>query len=116
MSEPSGQADERVNGSLAPARGPGGEFVTRGEKRKPATVERRRQLKERDYLRSVTAKVGREDIDAVAAAIVADAKGGESVDPKTCNAAREWLGKYLLGNARVALDDCDDMPAIVRRR
>jgi hypothetical protein len=62
------------------------------------------------------AEIGQDELATVAKRIVSDAKGTGDVDVKVVNAAREWIGKYLLGNARVALDDCDDLPAIVKRR
>ncbi len=84
------------------------------DERSHKTERNRRSLKERDYLRAIVAEIGRDELTAVARRIVEDAKG--DADVKVVNAAREWLGKYLLGNARVALDDCDDLPAIVKRR
>jgi hypothetical protein len=78
--------------------------------------QRQRSTKERDYLRSIVKRIGPAELTDVAARIVKDAKGDGDVDVKVVNAAREWIGKYLLGNARVALDDCDDMPGIVKRK
>ena len=105
---------------LTLARDSAGRFARPGETEAPVTAARReyrqRATKERDYLRAIVAKIGKQDLVGVASRIVADAKGGADVDVKVVNAARDWLGKYLLGNARVALDDCDDMPAIVKRR
>lgn len=119
-----GTENERANSpsgvGLVCARDSSGRFATTGEQpaasTKPRREQRQRALKERDYLRAIVAKVGRDDLVAVAAAIVRDAKGQDDADVKVVNAAREWVGKYLLGNARVALDDCDDLPAIVKRK
>lgn len=105
---------------IVSARDADGRFARQGEREHPTTPakreQRKRATKERDYLRSIVAIVGEEDIAGVAARIVKDAKGEGETDVKVVNAAREWIGKYLLGNARVALDDCDDLPAIVKRR
>lgn len=97
------------------ARGSGGRFLSDGEHRKPQTEARRRRRTERDYLRRVVDTIDLDDVEQIARRIVEDAKG-DDVDVKVVNAAREWLGKYLLGNARVPLDDCERRPAIVKRR
>ena len=91
-----------------------GRFLKDGEKSSPRTDRSKRALKERDYLRAIVDRIGRDQLVEIAETIVADAKG--DADVKVVNAAREWIGKYLLGNARVALDDCDDLPAIVKRK
>ena len=106
--------------SIVCARDSDGRFARLGDSEHPTTPakreSRKRATKERDYLRSIVKVIGEEDLAAVAARIVKDARGEGDVDVKVVNAAREWIGKYLLGNARVALDDCDDLPAIVKRR
>ena len=106
--------------AIVSARDSSGRFARLGETEALATPKRREQrhraTKERDYLRSIVAVIGEEDIAGVARRIVDDANGKGDTDVKVVNAAREWIGKYLLGNARVALDDCDDLPAIVKRR
>jgi len=113
MRQENDRAGTLARDRLARTRDNDGRFLKTGERRSPRTVANRKALKERDYLRSIVAEVGREDVVAVARAIVDDAKGKDDADVKVVNAAREWIGKYLLGNARVPLDDCDDMPAIV---
>ena len=101
---------------LVRARDADGRFLPTGEAPTDKTVANRRRLNERDYLRSIVAEVGREDVAEIARRIVEDAKGGGAVDVKVVNASREWVGRYLLGNARVSLDDCQRLPAIVKRR
>ncbi len=115
--------DRAIGGSdvpIGPARESDGRFARVDELEAPKTAGRResrkRATKERDYLRSIVAEIGENELAGVARRIVSDAKGQGDTDVKVVNAAREWIGKYLLGNARVALDDCDDLPAIVKRR
>ena len=95
------------------ARDTDGRWLADGE-RSQKTERNRRALKERDYLRAIVERIGRDQLVEIAETIVSDAKG--DADVKVVNAAREWIGKYLLGNARVSLDDCDALPAIVKRR
>lgn len=94
-------------------RGSDGQFLPEGEERKPQTQERRRRRTERDYLARVVDTIGTREIQEVVQSIVQDATEGE---PKVRTAAREWIGKYCLGNGRVPLTDIDAPPAIVRRR
>lgn len=104
-------------GGSACAREANGRFAPAGTEATPTTKHdeavRKRRLNERDYLNSIIAEVGRTDVAEIARTIVEDAKAG---DDKVRNAAREWIGKYLLGNARVSLDDCERQPAIVKRK
>ena len=120
MSTREERADPSSSVAIVPARDSTGRFATADDVEAPKTAGRREQrqraTKERDYLRSIVKVIGEEDIAGVARRIVSDAKGEGETDVKVVNAAREWIGKYLLGNARVALDDCDDLPAIVKRR
>ena len=95
------------------SRGAGGRFLPDGEHRKPATQARRRRRTERDYLRRVVEVFGEDDVEQIVQAIKADAIDG---DVKVRAAAREWIGKYILGGGRVPLDDIDRLPAIIRRR
>ena len=120
MSTEEKRADPGSEESIVCARDSDGRFARLGELEQPTTQgkreSRKRATKERDYLRSIVKVIGEDDLAGVARRIVTDAKGDGDVDVKVVNAAREWIGKYLLGNARVALDDCDDLPAIVKRR
>jgi hypothetical protein len=120
MSTEEKRADPGSDVDIVSARDSAGRFARLDELEAPSTAGRREQrhraTKERDYLRSIVKVIGEEDLASVAARIVKDARGDGDVDVKVINAAREWIGKYLLGNARVALDDCDDLPAIVKRR
>lgn len=97
-----------------------GRFACHGTEPASATVERRdrkRRLRtERDYLRRIVESFTESDALSIVEAIKADAIGGDGIDPKTTNAAREWVGKYLFGNARVPLRDIDRTPAIVKRK
>lgn len=99
----------------ARGRGAGGRFLPDGEERKPATEARRRRRTERDYLRRVVEDFDLDDLAAIVEAIKTDAIG-EGADVKVVNAAREWVGKYILGNAKVTLEDVNNQPAIVKRR
>ena len=104
---------------LTRARDTNGRFRPSDEEPKPHTKVARKSAKklrtERDYMRRIVETFDLSDIEAIVRAIKADAIG-ENADPKVVNSAREWIGKYLLGNARLALDDCESMPAIVKRR
>lgn len=117
MSTLNERAIAEARGGIACAREANGRFAPAGTEALPATKRdeavRKRRLNERDYLNSIIAEVGRTDVAEIARTIVEDAKAG---DDKVRNAAREWIGKYLLGNARVSLDDCERQPAIVKRK
>ena len=97
-----------------------GRFLRDGEEPAPKTAPRREAKKrlrtERDYLRRIVSVFGEDDVEAVVRAIRDDAVGKGETDVKVVNAAREWIGKYLLGNARVSLDDVQRQPAIVKRK
>lgn len=111
-------AEARVD--IGCARDAVGRFAPAGTEALPKTkrdeATRKRRLNERDYLNAIVAEVGRDDVARIARQIVADAEAAEDTDVKVVNAAREWIGKYLLGNARVSLDDCERQPAIVKRK
>lgn len=111
-----GRASAATRVGPARARDPDGRFLPRGARRTAKTERNRRRLNERDYLDSIVAEVGREDVARIARQIVADAEAKDDTDVKVVNAAREWIGKYLLGNARVSLDDVQRQPAIVKRK
>jgi hypothetical protein len=118
MSNTVSRAPSHAQSALTRARGKNGRFQA-GEKKHPTTEPKRKSAKrlrnERDYLRAVVAAIGSEDVKRVAAQIVADAESAD--DAKVVNAAREWIGKYLLGNARTPLDDLQHKPpGIVKRR
>lgn len=104
----------------ARTRDPDGRFLPRGARRTAKTernVEAAERLRtERDYLKRIVQVFGEDDVEAVVRAIRHDAVGEGDVDVKVVNAAREWIGKYLLGNARVSLDDVQRQPAIVKRK
>lgn len=106
--------------ALTCARDSKGKFAVAGDEPKPDTARNRATKKrlrnERDYIRRIVETFELDDVEEICAAVKRDAIGGGDVDPKTTNAAREWIGKYLLGNARVSLDDCERRPAIVKRR
>ena len=70
------------------------------DKRK-TQAKRKHQLTERDYLRAVTRMIKTDDIREVVGSLLTDAIDG---DEKCRNAAREWLGKYVLGNGKESLD------------
>ncbi len=115
------QEDRATTGpgaDIALARDPLGRFARAGDEEAPRTAtvrEGKKRLRtERDYLRRIVQVIGEDDIEAVVRAIRHDAVGGEDVDVKVVNAARDWIGKHLLGNARVSLDDVQRQPAIVK--
>ena len=104
--------------ALARARDSAGKFATDGNEAH-ADTPRRREDKvhvrtERDYMRRIVQEFSEDDIAAIIHSIKRDATG--DADVKVVNAAREWVGKYLLGNARVTLEDINNQPAIVKRR
>lgn len=102
------------------ARARDGRFVQTGEEPSPRTTvtraSKKRMLNERDYMRRIVETFTLDDIEKIIASVKRDAEGGADVDVKVVNASREWLGKYILGNARVSLDDCERRPAIVKRK
>ncbi len=114
MSTPGKRPIAAIQDPLARTRDHDGKFLPTGQRRTRKTESNKRRLNERDYLRSIIAEVNREDVAEIARRIVDDAKG--DADVKIVNAAREWVGKYLLGNARVSLEDCSRLPAIIKRR
>lgn len=103
--------------AIALARDPLGRFARTGEEEAPRTAavreSKKRLRNERDYMRHIVERFELSEMEDIVATIKADAKTG---DDKVRNAAREWIGKYLLGNARVSLDDCERQPAIVKRK
>ncbi len=109
-------AAARTQDRLPRARDTEGRWLPDGERPTAKTESNKRRLNERDYLSSIVAEVGRADVARIARQIVSDAEAKDDTDVKVVNAAREWLGKYLLGNARVSLDDCERRPAIVKRK
>jgi hypothetical protein len=114
------QADSGSGVASACARDPNGRFARVADVEAPRTPEVRRQKRrartERDYMRRIVAELTESDVATVVASIKRDAVGGPECDPKTVNAAREWIGKYVLGNARFQLGDLNSTPAIVKRR
>ncbi len=112
MTETVRAAAEPVDATYAPIRNTGGKFLPVEASDPPALkraklsarAKRRHSLSERDYLRGMTRELDTKDMRRVVAALVRDAVGGEDSDPKTTNAAREWLGKYALGNGKHSLD------------
>lgn len=75
--------------------------------------QRRSKNTERNYLAAVVQRITTDDIDDVVKAVLEDAKSG---DVKIRAAAREWLGKYVLGGGSMRLGDIDDPPVITRRK
>ena len=59
------------------------------------------------YLAIIVSEIGIEDVQAVARRAVEDAKDGDAK-------AREWLGKYVLGNGKLDLRDLS-RPSILKR-
>lgn len=106
--------------ALVSARDSKGKFARQGETEAKSTpgarVAKKRMRTERDYMRRIVQEFTEDDIAAIIDSIKRDATGDDDCDVKVVNAAREWVGKYLLGNARVPLSDVDDMPAIIKRR
>ncbi len=103
----------------ARARDGRGKFATDDEPHPQNELKReskRRLRNERDYMRRIVETFTLDDIEKIIASVKRDAEGGADVDVKVVNASREWLGKYVLGNARVSLDDCERRPAIVKRK
>lgn len=95
--------------SYVRARGTDGQFLPaeRGDSaalkraKRKSQSRRRHLLTEKDYLKSMARQLDTVDIRRVVASLVKDAVDGED---KRCNAAREWLGKYALGNGKHSLD------------
>ena len=106
-------AKERRRKSFVRARDEHGHFVAESGTPTAKTVKDRAYRTERNYLKSVVKAVGTNDVHAVAQAIVADALQG---DEKCRNAAREWLGKYVLGGGKVSLEDIAYPQVITKRR
>lgn len=73
----------------------------------------RRKRNERSYLKAVINKISDSDLEKVSAAIVADAIDG---DLKVRAAAREWLGKYVLGGGNVRPSDVHAPPVVRKSR
>ena len=74
------------------------------EKLKLRQKRQRHQLTERDYLKAVTRQLSTGAVSKVVLALIRDAEGKDDADPKNVNAAREWLGKYVLGGGKQSLD------------
>jgi len=72
-----------------------------------------RKRTERNYLRAVINKISSEDLEKVAAAVVKDAIKG---DVKIRAAAREWIGKYILGGGNVRPSDVYSPPVVRKSR
>lgn len=76
-------------------------------------IKRARKRNERNYLRAVISRITDDDIEKVAEAVVKDAING---DEKCRNAAREWLGKYVLGGGNVRPSDVEAPPVVRKSR
>ena len=84
-----------------------------GPREQARQLLRRRKRNERNYLRAVINKISDADIELVAEAVVKDAING---DEKCRNAAREWLGKYVLGGGNVRPSDVEAPPVVRKSR
>ena len=73
----------------------------------------RRKRNERNYLKAVINQISDDDIEKVAKAVVKDAIDG---DEKCRNAAREWLGKYVLGGGNLRPSDVEAPPVVRKSR
>jgi hypothetical protein len=73
----------------------------------------RRKRNERSYLAAVINRISTEDIARVSKAVVEDAIDG---DLKVRAAAREWLGKYVLGGGNVRPSDVHAPPVVRKSR
>jgi len=73
----------------------------------------RRKRNERNYLRAVINRITDSDIEKVTSAIIDDAIDG---DVKVRAAAREWLGKYVLGGGNVRPSDVHAPPVVRKSR
>lgn len=73
----------------------------------------RRKRNERSYLKAVINRISDSDIEKVSAAVVQDAIDG---DLKVRAAAREWLGKYVLGGGNVRPSDVEAPPVVRKSR
>jgi hypothetical protein len=73
----------------------------------------RRKRNERSYLAAVINRISTEDIEKVSAACVQDAIDG---DLKVRAAAREWLGKYVLGGGNLRPSDVLAPPVVRKSR
>lgn len=88
-----------ANGQFMPT-DPDSPAALRRAKRK-AQAAKRHINTEREYLKTLARALDHEDVHNVVLAVVRDAIDGEE---KCRNAAREWLGKYALGNGKESLD------------
>ncbi len=73
----------------------------------------RRKRNERSYLKAVINRISDSDIEKVSAAVVQDAIDG---DLKVRAAAREWIGKYVLGGGNVRPSDVEAPPVVRKSR
>ena len=83
------------------------------EARKKEMAAIRRKRNERSYLAAVINKISTADIERVSKAVVEDAVDG---DLKVRAAAREWLGKYVLGGGNVRPSDVHAPPVVRKSR
>ncbi len=90
-----------------PARGP----LPPGPTKKDERAMRMRH--EKDYLDAVRKAVSPEDITRIVKQIIADAEN--PADPRICNAARNWMGIYLLRGGRMLMSDINSPPVIEKR-
>lgn len=88
-----------ANGKFLPV-DPSDPATIRRAKRKELAAKRHIRT-EREYLKTLARALDTEDVHNVVLAVVRDAIDGEE---KCRNAAREWLGKYALGNGKESLD------------
>jgi len=78
-----------------------------------STLVTRRKRNERSYLKAVINRISTEDIERVSKAVVQDAIDG---DLKVRAAAREWLGKYVLGGGNLRPSDVHAPPVVRKSR
>ena len=72
-----------------------------------------RMRHEKDYLDAVRKAVCPADITRIVKQILVDAESPK--DPRICNAARNWIGTYLLRGGRMLMSDIDSPPVIEKR-
>ena len=69
--------------------------------------DKKKRILSQSYLAAICSEVNMNDIKAVARKVIEDAKDGDAK-------AREWLGKYILGNGRTDLRELGS-PSILKR-
>lgn len=78
------------------------------EARRNANITR--ALQEKEYLNAVREAIDPSDMKEIVEQIVRDAKDTEHY--RVCNAARTWLGQYVLRGGRISFKDIDSPPVV----